>query len=75
MFKKTTPHTSIHKDLKDLRAQYIDYKNVDLLKKFMNAHARIISKKRTGIPAKHQRLIANAIKRARFLGLLPYVAR
>ncbi len=60
---------------RDLQAHHIDYKNVDLLKKFINPHARILSKKRTGISAKHQRLIANAIKRARFLALLPYVAR
>ncbi len=60
---------------KDLQAHHIDYKNVELLKKFLNPHARIVGKKRTGISAKHQRLIANAIKRARFLGLLPYVAR
>lgn len=59
----------------NLQSHYIDYKNVDLLKKFMNPHARIVSKKRTHISAKNQRLIANAIKRARFLGLLPYVAR
>ncbi len=58
-----------------LQAHLIDYKNVDLLKKFLNPHARIVSKKRTGVSAKHQRLIANAIKRARFLGLLPYVSR
>ncbi len=59
----------------ELKAHHIDYKNIDLLKKFINPHARIIAKKRTNITAKHQRLIANAIKRARFLGLLPYVAR
>ena len=57
------------------KIDFIDYKNVDLLKKFLNPHARILGKKRTGISAKHQRLIANAIKRARFLALLPYVAR
>lgn len=60
---------------RDLQAHHIDYKNLDLLKKFLNPHARIVGKKRTGITAKHQRLIANAIKRARFLGLLPYVAK
>ena len=66
--KKSAQHSQ-------LQAHLIDYKNVDLLKKFLNPHARIVSKKRTGISAKHQRIIANAIKRARFLGLLPYVAR
>ena len=55
--------------------KHIDYKDVDLLKKFLNPHARIISRKRTGITAKHQRNLANAIKRARFLGLLAFVTR
>ncbi|KND46744.1 MAG: SSU ribosomal protein S18p [Parcubacteria bacterium C7867-006] len=55
--------------------KYIDFKDVDLLKKFLNPHARIISRKRTGITAKNQRNIANAVKRARFMGLLPYVSR
>jgi len=55
--------------------KYIDYKDVDLLKKFLNPHARIISRKRTGVTAKHQRNLATAIKRARFMGLLPFVSR
>jgi small subunit ribosomal protein S18 len=55
--------------------KYIDYKDVDLLKKFLNPHARIISRKRTGVTAKHQRNLANAVKRARFMGLLPFVSR
>ena len=41
----------------------------------MNPHGRMVSRKRTGISAKYQRQLATAIKRARFMGLLPYVAR
>ena len=55
--------------------KYIDYKDVGLLKKFLNPHARIISRKRTGVTAKHQRNLALAVKRARFMGLLPFVSR
>lgn len=55
--------------------KHIDYKDIEVLKKFLNPHARIMAKKRTGVCAKHQRMLAEAIKRARFLGLLPYVAR
>lgn len=55
--------------------KHIDYKDVDLLKKFLNPHARIISRKRTGVTAKNQRNLANAVKRARFMGLLPFVSR
>ena len=55
--------------------KYIDYKDVELLKKFLNPHARIISCKRTGVTSKNQRALANAIKHARFLGLLPFVVK
>ncbi len=54
---------------------HIDYKDTELLKKFLNPHARILSRKKTDLPAKTQRALANAIKRARFLGLLPYVSQ
>lgn len=54
--------------------KYIDYKDTDILRKFLNPHGRIISRKRTGISAKYQRQLAVAVKRARFMGLLPYVA-
>lgn len=53
----------------------IDYKDVELLKKFLNPHARLMARKRTGVSAKHQRELANAVKRARFMALLPFVAR
>jgi small subunit ribosomal protein S18 len=55
--------------------KHIDHKDVELLKKFLNPHARMISRKRTGVTAKNQRNLAMAIKRARFMGLLPYVSR
>ena len=55
--------------------KHIDYKDVDLLKKFLNPHARIISRKKTGVTAKNQRNLALAVKRARFMGLLPFVSR
>ncbi len=54
---------------------HIDYKDVEILKKFLNPHARMISRKRTGVSAKNQRKLARAVKRARFMGLLPYVAQ
>jgi len=55
--------------------KHIDYKDTDLLKKFLNPHARMISRKRTGVTAKNQRNLATAIKRARFMALLPFVSR
>ncbi|MDP2926915.1 MAG: 30S ribosomal protein S18 [bacterium] len=53
----------------------IDYKNLELLRKFTSGLAKIRAKKRTGVCASHQRKLAQAIKRARFLALLPYVMR
>lgn len=55
--------------------QHIDYKDVEILKKFLNPHGRIIARKRTGVSAKNQRKLAMAVKRARFMGLLPYVQK
>lgn len=55
--------------------KHVDYKEVDLLKKFLNPHGRMSSRKKTFVSAKSQRKLATAVKRARFLGLLPFVAR
>ncbi|HEY4508142.1 MAG TPA: 30S ribosomal protein S18 [Candidatus Paceibacterota bacterium] len=55
--------------------KHIDYKDVELLKKFLNPHGRIQAGKRTGVSAKYQRQLATAVKRARYMGLLPYVSR
>ncbi len=53
--------------------KHIDYKDVELLKKFLTPNARIMGRKRTGVSAKMQRKLALAIKRARYMGLLPYI--
>ncbi len=55
--------------------KYVDYKDLELLKKFINPHARIQGRKKTGVCSKSQRQLAEAIKRARFMGLLPYLSR
>lgn len=54
--------------------KFIDYKDVESLKKFLNPNGRILGRKRTGLAAKNQRQLAEAVKRARFMGLLPFVA-
>jgi small subunit ribosomal protein S18 len=53
--------------------KFVDYKDVGYLKLFTNPHAKMLSKRRTGMPAGKQRDIAAAIKRARFMALMPYV--
>jgi small subunit ribosomal protein S18 len=55
--------------------KHIDYKDLDILKKFLNPHARLMSGKKTGVSSKNQRKLALAVKRARFMGLLPFVSR
>ncbi|OGY97197.1 MAG: 30S ribosomal protein S18 [Candidatus Liptonbacteria bacterium GWC1_60_9] len=53
----------------------IDYKESELLKRFISGQGKIIDPKYSSTCAKHQRRLAQAIKRARFLGLLPFVRR
>jgi small subunit ribosomal protein S18 len=53
----------------------IDYKETELLRRFVSSQAKIIDPRHTSVCAKHQRKLAEAIKRARFMGLLPYVRK
>lgn len=53
---------------------YIDYKDVDLLKRFISDRGKILPRRVTGTYAKNQRKLTKAIKRARVMGLLPFVA-
>jgi small subunit ribosomal protein S18 len=55
--------------------KHVDYKDIELLKKFLGQHAELLPRRKTGISAKYQRKLSLAVKRARFMGLLPYVAR
>ncbi|PIR82715.1 30S ribosomal protein S18 [Candidatus Kaiserbacteria bacterium CG10_big_fil_rev_8_21_14_0_10_59_10] len=55
--------------------RHVDYKDVDLLKQFVNPHGRIMGRRRTNLTAKQQRAVEAAIKRARFMALLPYIAK
>jgi len=54
------------------RPMYLDYKDVELLKKLVNRHGRIVGRRKTGCTAVSQHTVSQAIKRARFMGLLPY---
>jgi small subunit ribosomal protein S18 len=54
------------------KIKQIDYKDVDLLKDFINENGRIIPARITGTKARFQRQLGIAVKRARFLALLPY---
>ena len=53
----------------------IDYKNTELLKKFTNFYGQILPKRRNGVCSKHQRKLAQAIKRARIMALVIFTNR
>ena len=56
-----------------LRPMYVDYKDVALLKKLTSRQGKIISRRKTGCSAVSQHAVAAAVKRARFMALMPYV--
>lgn len=53
---------------------YIDYKDTESLRKMISGNGKILSRKRTGANAMEQRMLAKAIKRSRYMALLPYVS-
>ena len=52
---------------------YIDYKDTESLRKLVSGNGKILSRKRTGANAMEQRMLARAVRRARYMSLLPYV--
>lgn len=56
------------------KIDYIDYKNVALLRRFVSERGKILPRRTTGTSAKYQRMLTTAIKRAREVALLPFVA-
>jgi small subunit ribosomal protein S18 len=58
---------------KKMGIKYIDYKDPEFLKRFLNDQGKILPRRLTGTSLKYQRKMATAIKRARHLALLPYV--
>ncbi len=66
--RKTCPFTGEH-------AQKIDYKDVKLLQRYISERGKIVPSRITAVSMKKQRELAKAIKRARFLALIPYVIK
>jgi small subunit ribosomal protein S18 len=66
--KKTCPFSGAN-------APKIDYKDVKLLQRFISERGKIVPARITAVSNKKQRILANAIKRARFMALLPYVVK
>jgi small subunit ribosomal protein S18 len=66
--RKTCPFSGVN-------APRIDYKDVRLLQRFVSERGKIVPSRITAVSSKRQRELARAIKRARYLGLLPYVLK
>ena len=71
-FKRMKPHKKVCYVTKN-HIKYIDYKDVELLRKYISPSGKITSRRITGTSSKYQRMLAQAIKRARYMALLPYV--
>ena len=67
ILKRKTRNMFLPKNVK-----YVDYKNVDLISKFINSHGKILAARITGLSANQQRAMSKAIKRARQMALIPY---
>jgi small subunit ribosomal protein S18 len=75
---KTTTRTKkkdpIFVDGKRPRPMYVDYKDLELLAKLTSRQGKILSRRKSGCTAASQHAVTRAIKRARYMALLPYVA-
>ncbi|MFX3625787.1 MAG: 30S ribosomal protein S18 [bacterium] len=72
----TTPDANVKKKycrFKKNGIKYIDYKDANFLKKFLNEQGKILPRRITGTSLKYQRKVAQAVKRARHIAVLPYV--
>ena len=71
-FRKVRPQKKVCVFCKN-KSKFIDYKDLETLKTMITPNGKISPRRATGTCAKHQRELAVAIKRARFMALLPYV--
>jgi len=71
---RTKKKDPIFVDGKRPRPMFIDYKDLELLSKLTSRHGRIVGRRKSGCTAVSQHAVAEAIKRARFMALMPYVA-
>ncbi|NOX57278.1 MAG: 30S ribosomal protein S18 [Planctomycetes bacterium] len=67
-----TAHRFPNRRGKDWEGPVVDYKEVDLLRKFMTTSAKMMTRKRAGTTSQEQRALKEAVKQARFMALLPY---
>lgn len=60
-------------DLCERKVERVDYKDVEVLDRFLTDRGKILPRRATGACSRHQRQLATAVKRARFLALIPYI--
>lgn len=60
---------------KTIDKNHIDYKDTDFLREYLTPNGKIVPRRRSRVSMKNQRMIARAIKRARFMGLLPFTIK
>jgi small subunit ribosomal protein S18 len=65
---------SVSTEEKFLEPAYVDYKDVELLKRFLNEQGKLLPRRITNVSARFQRQLTTAVKRARHLALIPFVA-
>jgi small subunit ribosomal protein S18 len=70
---KSDKHIKKYCRFKKYRIRYIDYKDVEFLKKFLNEQGKLLPRRITGNSLKYQRKVSDAVKKARSMALLPYV--
>ncbi|TWU23834.1 30S ribosomal protein S18 [Bythopirellula polymerisocia] len=73
VIKKVAKRDPIFIDGVRPRPMFVDYKDLDMLSKLTNRHGRIVSRRKTGCQATSQHAVSKAVKRARFMALMPYV--
>ncbi|MGH7132506.1 MAG: 30S ribosomal protein S18 [Phycisphaerales bacterium] len=74
-FNRFTPQAKVKVAKKAASGKvFVDYKDIDKLRRMMSPNGKIYGRKRISATATEQRMIAQAIKRARFMGLLPYTS-
>ena len=69
---RTTKKDPLFVDGQRPRPMYVDYKDVEFLKKLVNRHGRVVGRRKTGCSAASQHAVTAAVKRARFMALMTY---
>ena len=72
--RRKNPVIRTKPEKKEPEVEYVDYKNIELLERYLNEQGKILPRRITGVSAKFQRQLTRAVKRARHLALLAFVA-